>query len=154
MEAEKRIEELGITLPEQSKPSAMYIPVKQLGNALFISGQIPIVDGELVYKGKVGAERTVEEAKDAAKICTINMLSAVKQYLGDLNRVKNVTKLQGFVNSELGFTDQHLVINSASQLLYDVFGEAGRHARTALGTSHLPLNATVEIEAIFEIKEN
>lgn len=131
----------------------MYIPVKQLGNALFVSGHIPIVNGELVYTGKVGSERTLEEAQDAAKICTINILAAVKDHLGDLDRVLNVVKLQGFVNSEVGFLEQHIVINAASQLLFDVFGEAGRHARTALGTAHLPLDATVEIEAIFEIEE-
>jgi enamine deaminase RidA (YjgF/YER057c/UK114 family) len=130
----------------------MYIPVKQLGNALFVSGQIPVINGELAYTGKVGSERTLEEAQEAAKICTINMLAAVKNYLGDLDRVVNVVKLQGFVNSEVGFLEQHIVINAASQLLYDVFGEAGRHARTSLGTYQLPLNATVEIEAIFEIE--
>ncbi|SFE92654.1 RidA family protein [Trichococcus pasteurii] len=153
MKVEQKINQLGITLPEKSTPSAMYIPVKQLGNALFVSGHIPIVNGELVYTGKVGSERTLEEAQDAAKICTINILAAVKDYLGDLDRVLNVVKLQGFVNSEVGFLEQYIVINAASQLLFDVFGEAGRHARTALGTAHLPLDATVEIEAIFEIEE-
>jgi len=152
MRAEQRIKELGITLPEKSTPDAMYIPVKQLGNALFVSGQIPVVNGELVYTGKVGSERTLEEAQEAAKICTINMLAAVKNYLGDLDRVVNVVKIQGFVNSEVGFLEQHIVINAASQLLSDVFGEEGRHARTSLGTYQLPLNATVEIEAIFEIE--
>lgn len=153
MKVEQKINQLGITLPEKSTPSAMYIPVKQLGNALFVSGHIPIVNGELVYTGKVGSERTLEEAQDAAKICTINILAAVKDHLGDLDRVLNVVKLQGFVNSEVGFLEQHIVIDAASRLLFDVFGEAGRHARTALGTAHLPLDATVEIEAIFEIDE-
>lgn len=153
MKVEQKINQLGIALPEKSTPSAMYIPVKQLGNALFVSGHIPIVNGELVYTGKVGSERTLEEAQDAAKICTINILAAVKDHLGDLDRVLNVVKLQGFVNSEVGFLEQHIVIDAASRLLFDVFGEAGRHARTALGTAHLPLDATVEIEAIFEIDE-
>lgn len=154
MKTEKRLAELGITLPESSSPSAMYIPAKQLGTALFVSGNIPIVEGKLKYTGKVGQERTVEDAEEAARICIINILAAVKNHLGDLDRVANVVKLQGFVNSEASFTDQHLIINAASQLLYDVFGEAGRHARTALGTAHLPMNATVEIEAIFEIVED
>lgn len=154
MQAEQIIKELGLILPENSTPKAMYIPVKQLGNALFVSGQIPFVDGELAYTGKVGGERTLEEAQEAAKICIMNMLAAVKDYLGDLDRVVEVVKLQGFVNSEVGFLEQHIVINAASQLLYDVFGNAGRHARTALGTNQLPMDATVEIEAIFEIEVN
>lgn len=154
MKIEKRLDELGITLPQQASPSAMYIPAKQLGNALFVSGHIPMVDGKLKYTGKVGQERTIEDAEDAARICIINILAAVKGHVGDLDRVANVVKLQGFVNSEASFTDQHLIINAASQLLYDVFGDAGRHARTALGTAHLPMDATVEIEAIFEITED
>jgi enamine deaminase RidA (YjgF/YER057c/UK114 family) len=151
MNIEKKIENLGITLPDDTKPRAMYVPVKQLGNALFIAGQVPFVDGRLAYQGKVGKERTMEEAQDAARICIINMLAAVKGYLGDLDKVKNVVKVQAFVSSEVGFMDQHLVVNAASQLLYEVFGEAGRHARTAVGTNQLPMDATVEIEAIFEI---
>ncbi len=151
MNIEKRIEELGIVLPEMSKPGAMYIPVKQLGNALFVSGQVPFEDGIMQYPGHVGAEVTLEEAQDAARICVINMLAAVRYYLGDLDKVKNVVKLQAFVNSKTGFNQQHIVINAASQLLYDIFGEPGRHARTAVGTNQLPMDAPVEIEAIFEI---
>lgn len=151
MNAEKKIEELGIDLPSMSKPGAMYIPVKQIGNALFISGQVPFVDGKLKYQGHVGEDVTLEEAQEAARICIINMLAAVKHHLGDLDRVRNVVKLQAFVNSKTGFDQQHIVINAASQLLYDVFGEAGRHARTAVGTNQLPMNAPVEIEAIFEM---
>lgn len=102
MEIERKIKELGITLPENSSPKAMYVPVKQLGNVLFVSGQAPFVNGEPAYTGKVGGERTLEEAKEAAKICTINILAAVKDYVGDLDRVVNVVKLQAFVNSEAG----------------------------------------------------
>ncbi|EQC1534849.1 RidA family protein [Clostridium botulinum] len=141
-------------LPELSTPKAMYVPVKQLGNALFVSGQAPLVNGEPAYTGKVGEERTLEEAQKAAEICTINMLAAVKEYLGDLDRVVNVVKLQAFVNSKVGFTQQHIVVNAASQLLYDVFGGAGRHARTAVGTNQIPLDITLEIEAVFEIETN
>lgn len=151
MLVEKRIAELGITLPEMSPPGAMYIPVKQIGNALFVSGQVPFVNGVMKYPGYVGDSVTLEEAQDAARICIINMLAAVKHYLSDLDKVKNVVKLQAFVNSKTGFNQQHIVVNAASQLLYDVFGEKGRHARTAVGTNQLPMNAPVEIEAIFEI---
>lgn len=151
MLAEKRIAELGITLPEMSPPGAMYIPVKQIGNALFVSGQVPFVNGVMKYPGYVGDSVTLEEAQDAARICIINMLAAVKHYLSDLDKVKNVVKLQAFVNSKTGFKKQHIVMNAASQLLYDVFGEKGRHARTAVGTNQLPMDAPVEIEAIFEI---
>ena len=148
---EKKIEALSISLPEMSPPGAMYIPVKQLGNALFVSGQVPFVGGVMQYPGHVGEEITLEEAQAAARICIINMLAAVRYYLGDLDKVKNVVKLQAFVNSKTGFDQQHIVVNAASQLLYDIFGEAGRHARTAVGTNQLPMNAPVEIEAIFEI---
>ncbi len=151
MVIEEKIKNLGIDLPETSKPGAMYIPVKQLGNALFVSGQVPFVDGVMKYQGHVGDEVSLEEAQEAAKTCVINMLAAVRYYLGDLDKVKNVVKLQAFVNSKTGFNQQHIVINSASQLLYDVFGESGRHARTAVGTNQLPMDAPVEIEAIFEI---
>jgi enamine deaminase RidA (YjgF/YER057c/UK114 family) len=129
----------------------MYIPVKQLGKALYVSGQIPFVNGQLAYTGKVGKERTLQEAEDAARICALNILAAVRDYLGDLDKVANVVKIQAFVSSEVGFMQQHIVVNAASQLLYDIFGEAGRHARSAVGTNQLPLDATVEIEAIFEI---
>ena len=148
---EKKIKELGYELPEDSKPKAMYVPVKQLGNSLFIAGQVAFKDGKLRHPGKVGKDVTLEQAQDAARVCIINMLSAVKAYIGDLDKVKNVIKVQAFVSSAPGFDQQHIVINAASQLLYDVFGDVGRHARTAVGTSQLPMNASVEIEAIFEI---
>ena len=148
---EKRIEELGIDLPAASPPGAMYVPVKQLGNALFVAGQVPFVNGELVVSGKVGDTVSREEAEEAARRCIINLLAALKNHLGDLDKVKNITKIQVFVNSRTGFQEQHLVANAASQLLFDVFGERGRHARTAVGTNQLPMDAPVEIEAIVEI---
>lgn len=152
MNIEKRIASLGIKLPAQSAPKAMYIPVKQVGNALFVAGQIPVTeDGVLLYTGKVGSEVTLEQAQEAARLCIINMLSAVRAFTGDLEKIKNVVKVQAFVSSAVGFDQQHIVINAASQLLYDVFGEPGRHARTAVGTNQLPLDAPVEIEAIFEV---
>ncbi|MEY8364870.1 RidA family protein [Anaerovoracaceae bacterium 41-7] len=151
MIAEKRIEELGIELPLASPPGAMYIPVKQLGNALFVAGQVPFVDGKLLVSGKVGDTVSMEQAEEAARRCIINLMAALKDYLGDLDKVKNITKIQVFVNSKTGFMQQHLVANAASQLLYDVFGEKGRHARTAVGTNQLPMDAPVEIEAIVEV---
>ena len=152
MTVEKKIEELGIDLPAASAPAAMYIPVKQTGSILFVSGQIPMVKGAMLHPGHVGAEVSLEEAQEAARVCVINMLAAVRFHLGDLDRVKNVVKLQAFVNSADGFNRQHIVTNAASQLLFDVFGEAGRHARTAVGVSQLPMDAPVEIEAVFEVE--
>lgn len=153
MITEKKIQELGIELPLASPPGAMYIPVKQLGNALFVAGQVPFVDGKLIFSGKVGDTVSMEQAQEAARRCIINLLAALKNYLGDLDKVKNITKIQVFVNSKTGFMEQHIVANAASQLLYDVFGEKGRHARTAVGTNQLPMDAPVEIEAIVEIGE-
>lgn len=151
MSAEKRIKELNIQLPPSSPPGAMYIPVKKTGNLLYVSGQVPFVNGTHAYTGKVGAEVSLEEAEECARICIINMMAAVKDYLGDLDKVKNIVKVQAFVNSRTGFQEQHIVVNAASKLLYDVFGECGRHARTAVGTNQLPMDAPVEIEAIIEI---
>jgi enamine deaminase RidA (YjgF/YER057c/UK114 family) len=111
-------------------------------------------DGKPIYTGKVGSERSIEYGQEAARLCVINMLAALREYLGDLDRVADIVKLQAFVNSETGFTSQHIVANAASQLLYDIFGEAGRHTRTAVGTNQLPMDFTVEIEAIIEIRES
>lgn len=152
MRIEQKIKELGIDLPEAPKPAAIYIPVKQVGNTLYITGQIPFVNGKLAYTGKVGGERTLEEAQEAAKIVTINILAAVKEHIGDLDKVVNVVKLQGLVNSEADFNQPHIVINAASELLFNIFGDAGRHARTTFCVSGLPLGATVEIEGIFEVE--
>ncbi|MEK5530323.1 RidA family protein [Viridibacillus sp. FSL R5-0468] len=152
MKIEQRIEEIGIILPKASAAKALYVPVKQLGNALFVSGQAPFIDGKAAYTGRVGRERTLEEAQEASKICIINTLAAVKDYIGDLDRIVNVIKLQAFVNSETGFDQQHIVINSASDLLHDVFGNIGQHTRTAVGVNQLPMNITVEIDAIFEVQ--
>lgn len=153
MKIEKRIEELGITLPESSEPKAMYIPVKQVGNLLFVSGQLPSkLDGSLLYTGKLGQDLTLEQGQECARACIINMLAAVKYYLKDLDKIKNVVKLQAFVASKTGFDQQHLVTNGASELLFDIFGDIGKHARTAVGINQLPMNAPVEIEAIFEIE--
>lgn len=152
MIAEQKIKDLGLTLPELSEPKAMYIPVVQTGDLCFVSGQIPMVDGELVYTGKVGEDRTLEEAQAAARLCALNGLAALRAHLGDLDRIQKIVKLQAFVSSKTGFDQQHIVINAASQLLYDVLGQQGRHARTAIAVNQLPLDATVEIELIVEVK--
>lgn len=151
MDAEKRIEELGIELPASSPAKAMYISAKRVGSTLYVSGQIPMLGGEMPLRGRVGAELTLEQAQEAARTCAINLLAVVRSELGSLDAVRNVVKLQGFVASAEGFFEQHLVVNAASQLLFDVFGEAGRHARTAVAVPALPMNAPVEIEAIFEV---
>lgn len=151
MIAEQRIEELGIKLPEQSAPKAMYVPVVRTGNLLFVSGQIPMHEDRLLYVGKVGDQVSQEQAGEAARECIINMLSAIKAEIGDLDKVKRIVKVQAFVNSVVGFTNQHIVVNAASELLFQVFGENGRHARTAVGTNQLPMDAPVEIEAIVEV---
>ena len=114
--------------------------------------QIPMLDDRLVYTGKAGAEQTLEEAQEAARICVINGLAALRAHLNDLDRIKRIVKLQAFVSSAVGFDKQHIVINAASQLLYDVLGDAGRHARTAIAVNQLPLDATVEIEFIVEVQ--
>lgn len=150
MIVEKKLAEMGIQLPELSAPKALYVPVVQTGKLCFVSGQIPMLDGQLLYAGKVGAERTLEEGQEAARVCAVNLLAALRAHLGDLDRVTRVVKLQAFVNSQTGFMQQHIVVNAASQLLYDALGEKGHHARTAVGTNQLPMDATVEIEAIVE----
>ena len=127
MEIEKRLQDLGVKLPGFSEPKAMYIPVKQTGNLLFVSGQIPFTEGAMVYKGKVGKDVTLQEAQEAAKLCALNILAAAKYYLKDLDRIADVVKLQVFVNSEPGFNSQHLVANGASQFLFEVFGENMLH---------------------------
>ncbi len=151
MNAEKKLAELGIVLPETAAPKAKYVPVKQAGNLLFVAGQGPFVDGGVLHQGRVGENVTLGQAQEAARACAVNILAAVRGYLGSLDRVRSVVKVQAFVNSVVGFNQQHLVVNGASGLLVDVFGEEGCHARTAVGTNQLPLDMPVEVEAIFEI---
>ena len=152
MNIENRIKELGIELPEAAAPAAMYVPVKKTGNLLFVSGQIPVLGGVMQFEGKAGKEKTLEEAQEAAKLCAINIIAQVKAFVGDLDKVKSIVKITAFVASETGFDKQHLVANGASQVLFDVFGEAGRHTRSAVAVNQLPLNATVEVEAIVEVE--
>jgi len=140
----------GITLPEVSTPVGSYVPAIQAGSLVVTSGQLPMREGMLVCTGKVGTDVTLEQASAGAAIAAVNALAAIASVIGDLDRVKRVVKLGVFVNSAPGFTDQPKVANGASDLLVKVFGEAGRHARTAVGVSELPLNAAVELELVVQ----
>lgn len=151
MSANAKIRELGITLPEVAKPAGAYVPAVQSGNLVFTAGQIPLVEGKLVATGKVGKEISVEQAKDIARICALNAVAAIKGVVGDLDRVKKVVKFVGFVASTPDFTQQPQVINGASELLEQIFGENGIHSRSAVGVAVLPLDAPVEVELIVEI---
>jgi len=149
-----RIRELGFSLPTPPKPVATYVPTIFCGNILLTSGQIPIVDGELRYKGSVPNAQPIEAAIKAAEICGLNALAVASEALeGDLEKISRVVQLRVYVASDLGFTDQSLVANGVSDMMVAIFGEAGRHVRVALGSIGLPLGATVEVEAAFEIKD-
>lgn len=151
---EDKINELGFELPEPTKPMAAYLPAVQSGNLIFTAGQIPVVKGELKYKGKVGFILTLEEAQKAAQICALNCLSVVKNITGSLENIEQILKLTVFVNSADNFTSQHLVANGASELIGEIFGETGKHARSAVGVNELPGDSAVEIEMICRIKES
>lgn len=153
MKIEARLEELGIVLPAVPKPVAAYIPAVRTGNLVFTSGQIPVSNGEMKYKGRVGQEVSVEEAYEAARTCVINCLSVIKSEIGDLDKIKKIIKVTGFVNTIGESGDQPKVINGASELLLEVFGEKGKHARAAVGCSGLPLNVPVEVEMIVEVED-
>ncbi|MCC8248157.1 RidA family protein [Saccharothrix luteola] len=147
-----RLAELGVELPEVAAPVASYVPAARTGQLVFTSGQLPFVKGSLAATGKVGGDISPEEAKAHARTCALNALAAVDALVG-LDKVVRVVKLVGFVASADGFTGQPAVINGASDLLAEVFGEAGRHARAAVGVAELPLGAPVEVELIVEIGE-
>jgi enamine deaminase RidA (YjgF/YER057c/UK114 family) len=150
MSASARLGELGVTLPEVVAPLASYVPAVRTGDLVFTSGQLPIESGKLVATGKVGAEVTLEEAKAMARTCALNALAAVDALVG-IDAVTRVVKVVGFVASAAGFNGQPSVVNGASELLGEVFGEAGAHARSAVGVSELPLDAPVEVELIVEV---
>lgn len=151
MKIEQKIKELGIALPETAPPRAMYIPVKRAGDLLYVSGQLPMREDGAIITGKIGKMRGAEYGREAARRCAISILAALKAELGDLDLVKSIVKLQVFVNCEADFAEPHIVANGASELLFDVFGESGRHARTTIGVIQLPLDASVEAEAIVEL---
>jgi enamine deaminase RidA (YjgF/YER057c/UK114 family) len=150
---EKKLLELGIQLPIPGEPKFSYLPCNRTGNLLYLSGQDCRINNVLMYEGKLGRELTIEQGQEAARQVIINCLGVLKAYLGDLDRVVKIVKMLGFVNSAPGFGDQPYVMNGASDLLFDVFGEKGRHARSAIGTSDLPFHTPVEIELIVEIRD-
>jgi len=148
---EQRIEELGLTLPAVAPPVAVYVPAVRTGNYVYTSGQLPMVDGALASTGKVGAEITPEQGKELAARCALNALAAIRAEIGDLSKVRRVVKVVGFVASTPDFTGQPGVVNGASELLGAVFGDAGVHARSAVGVAVLPLDAPVEVEVVVEV---
>lgn len=149
---EIKLKELGLTLPQAPKPVASYIPTLVVSNLLFTSGNLPLKDGKVIYEGKMGeGKNLIEVGYEASALATLNSLSAAKETLGSLSKIKRVLKVTGYVNSTKGFTDQPKVINGASDLLVKIFGESGKHVRSAIGVSELPLNALVEIEFIYQI---
>jgi enamine deaminase RidA (YjgF/YER057c/UK114 family) len=149
---ESRLAELGLTLPEVAAPVAAYVPALRTGDYVYTSGQLPMVDGSLAATGKVGAAVDAERAKELARTCALNALAAVKAEVGDLAKVRRVVKVVGFVASAPDFTGQPGVVNGASELLGEVFGDAGRHARSAVGVAVLPLDAPVEVELVVEVE--
>lgn len=153
MRIEQTIKQMGLVLPEAPKPVASYVPSVRTGNLIFTSGQICLEKGEVKYKGKVGRELTVEQGAEAAKLCCLNCLAVLKASIGDLDRIKRVVKVVGFVNSAPGFSLQPKVINGASDLLVQVFGETGRHARSAVGCSELPMDTATEVELVVEVSD-
>lgn len=152
MSVEARLAELGLELPEVATPAGAYVPAVISGNLVFTAGQIPLVDGKLMAEGRLGAEISPEEGKQIAQRCALNAIAAVKSAIGDLGRVKRVVKVVGFVASTPEFTAQPGVVNGASELLQAAFGDAGIHARSAVGVAVLPLNSPVEVELIVEFE--
>ncbi|MFJ7727786.1 RidA family protein [Neobacillus sp. NPDC097160] len=152
-QVEKRLEEMGIVLGTAPTPAAEYVPAKTVNNLVYTSGADCRINGKLMYEGKVGSDLTVAQGYEASRQVMVNLLSVLKGHIGDLDRVKQIVKLLGFVNSADGFTEQPYVINGASELLVQVFGEKGRHARSAISSNELPFNTPVEIEMIVELEE-
>jgi enamine deaminase RidA (YjgF/YER057c/UK114 family) len=149
---EKRLSDLGVALPVAAAPAANYVPYCRTGNLLFTAGQLPLKDGKLQANGLLGRDVDTASGKDAARYCAINILAQAKAALGDLEKISRLVKITVFVASAPDFVEQHLVANGASDFLVAALGERGKHARSAVGTASLPLNAAVEIEAIFEVE--
>ena len=147
---EDRLKELSIKIPTPPKPAGSYIPVVTTNNLAFVSGQIPMKEGKVVFEGKVPKEQSLDSAREAAKICIINGLAQLKVNLGSLDKITKFVRISGFVNSSPNFTEQSKVINAASDLLVEIFGDIAKHSRIAVGVTSLPLNSTVEIDMIVE----
>ena len=151
MSAESKLAELGLSLPEPPAPAGAYVRAKRAGDLIFVAGQLPMVDGEVKVLGKVGSERSLEEGYEAAKLCALNALSILKAEAGTLDNIRQLVRVEGFVCSADGFTDQPKVINGASEFFAAVLGERGSHARLAIGVNELPLGAAVELSVIAEV---
>ncbi|MDY7009896.1 MAG: RidA family protein [Planctomycetota bacterium] len=151
MKAEQKLQKLKIELPESAAPVGAYVPSVRTGNLIFTAGQLPIKDGQLIATGKVAGEATLEQAKAAARQACLNALSVVRAETGSLDAVARIVRLNVFVNSAAGFTDQAKIANGASELLVEIFGESGKHTRCAIGAAELPLNASVELDLIVEV---
>ena len=149
---EEKLDSMGIKLPNPPTPAGSYIPVVKIGNLLYVSGQIPMEDGKVVFTGKV-SDDNLETAQKSAKMCAINILAQIKREVGDLEKVTRIVKLSGFVNSSSEFYQHPKVINAASDLLFEIFGEKGKHSRIAVGVASLPLNSMTEIDAIIQVTE-
>jgi enamine deaminase RidA (YjgF/YER057c/UK114 family) len=149
---EEKLKALGITLPNPPTPAGSYVPAIKTGNLLFISGQIPMKEDKMVFTGKVTNDN-IETAKKSAKMCAINLLAQMKRELGSLDKVTKIIRLSGFVNSDLEFYQHPKIINAASDLFFEIFGDKGKHSRIAVGVACLPLNAMTEIDAIIEFSE-
>jgi enamine deaminase RidA (YjgF/YER057c/UK114 family) len=152
MDIYKKLDELGIKLTATPTVMGLYLPVNIVGNMAYVSGQSPMTDGKITCSGLVGKDVSIEQAQEAAHLIAVNTLSLLHEHVGDLNKIKSVVKVLGFVASATGFNEQPSVINAFSKMMIDVFGEAGRHARSAVGTNELPKGISVEIESIFELK--
>jgi len=148
---DEKIDLLGISIPVPPKPAGSYLPVVISNNIAYVSGQIPMKDGKVIFQGKVN-DQNLEDAKQSAKLCAINILAQLKRELGTLDRISKIIKISGFVNSDSDFFQQPNVINAASDMFFEIFGEKGQHARIAVGVSSLPLNSMTEIDAIVEIE--
>ncbi|MBI3378383.1 MAG: RidA family protein [Nitrospirae bacterium] len=151
MTPEERLKQLGIELPDAPKPLGSYVPLVRAGNLVFLSGILPLVEGKLTREGRVGEKVTVDEAREDARTAAINALAILKANLGTLNKIRRCVKITGYVSSAPDFTEQPNVLNAASDLMFEIFGELGRHARAAVGANVLPLNSPVELEFIFEV---
>lgn len=151
---DEKIASLNISIPVPPKPAGSYVPTVRSGNLVFVSGQIPIKDGRVEFQGKVPTNISIESAQDAARLCTINILAQLRAEIGSLDKVSKIVRLSGFVNSAPDFFEQPKIINAASDLLFVIFGEKGRHSRIAVGVASLPLNSTVEIDVVVEVSQS
>ena len=149
---EEKLESLNITLPTPPKPAGSYIPVVISGNYAYVSGQIPMQEGKIAFTGKIPTKQSLENGQKAAKLCIINALAQIKQEIGNLNKIKKIIRVSGFVNATQDFTKHPIVINAASDLLFEIFGDKGKHSRIAVGVASLPLDSTVEIDMIVELE--